>query len=202
MNGISHCQAFTMREISFAGLLRWEGSGSPALEDRRIVSLTGSHNSCLETYQWSDKDASSTSWARKSLQCRLPGAEAALLLSAFLSSFCYLPHDFSSPGTVPAHQIAHTFRVLQESLQRPRLLELPPCATFISPSVHSGLGHIPFSKPQLCFLIRHCFVSKLSHCLPTSPFLILPGCVLTQTWAPFPASLHFKLPKLSHMPCC
>lgn len=107
---IEYCQAFTMREMSFARLPRWEDCGSPALEDRRIVSLTGSHNSCLETQQGSDKDASSTPWARESLQCRLPGAEAALRLSAFLSSFCYLPQDFSSPGTAPAHQAAPHFQ--------------------------------------------------------------------------------------------
>lgn len=90
---------------------------------------------------------------------------------------CCLP---SSPHLVISHttslQLAqsqlirqpHTFRVLQESLQRPGLLELPPCAIFISPSVCSSLGHIPFSKPQLCFLIRQFFVSMLSHCLPFS----------------------------------
>lgn len=88
----------------------------------------------------------------------------------------------------------HTFRVLQESLQRPELLELPPCAIFISSSVHSSLGHVPFSKPQLCFLIRQFFVSMQSQCLPTPPFLALPGCVLTQTRAPFPPSLHLNLP--------
>lgn len=42
----------------------------------------------------------------------------------------------------------------------------------------------------------------LSHCLPTPPFLTLPGCVLTQTRAPFPPLLHFTLPTLSHIPCC
>lgn len=153
LNGISHCQALTMREFSFTWLLRWEDPGSPALEDRGIVPQMGSHNSCLETYQWSDKDASSTSWARESLQC-------SCLVQRQLS--CCLP---SSPHFVISHTTSphlaqlqlirqpHTFRVLQEPLQRPGLLELPPCATFISPSVNFSLGHIPFSKLQLCFPI-------------------------------------------------
>lgn len=114
---------------------------------------------------------------------------------------CCLP---SSPHLVISHtaslQLAqsqlirqpHTFRVLQESLQRPGLLELPPCAIFISPSVCSSLGHIPFSKPQLCFLIRQFFVSM--QCPTASPFLTLPGSVLTQTLLP-------TLTALSRIPC-
>lgn len=109
---------------------------------------------------------------------------------------CCLP---SSPHFIISHTTSlhlaqpqlirqpHTFRVLQEALQRPGLLQLPPCAAFISPSVHSSLSHIPFSKLQLCFLIRqfrlpsHSLFSDLAWLCPDPDMSPLPTLTALST---------------------
>lgn len=62
------------------------------------------------------------------------GAEAALLLSALLSSFCYLPHDFSSPGTVPAHQTAPHFQGVSRITAETWIAWITPMCYFHFPS--------------------------------------------------------------------
>lgn len=62
-------------------------------------------------------------------------------------------------------------------------LNYPSLDILTSPSAHSRLGHIPFSKQRLCFLIR-----QLWHSLLTHPSLTLFGSVPTQKWGPIPSS--------------
>lgn len=122
---------------------------------------------------------------------------------------CCLP---SSPHLVISHttslQLAqsqlirqpHTFRVLQESLQRPGLLELPPeCAIEFPQNVLFSFPHQSVPALVIFHFLSHNSVSSsdnsLSQCCPTaSPFLTLPGSVLTQTLLP-------TLTALSHIPC-
>lgn len=87
-----------------------------------------------------------------------PAVCLPLLILLSPTQLLLLDLRWHGPSSADSPMLLGCFKYHRRALD---CLNYPPLAIFTSPSAHSSLGHIPFSKQGLCFLLRQLFVPML-----------------------------------------
>lgn len=191
LDGISHCWALTMREISLhvfsdertLGAQPWRTEG--LCPWWALITLawrpTSDQIKMLQAHHEQGNLCSAAAWCRGSS----PAVCLPLLISLSPTQLLFTWH---SPSSSDSPTLSGCFKKHCRDLD-----------CFNYPHVLLSFLHQSIPASVIFHFLSYNSVSSSdsSDCLPTASFLTLPGCVLTQTWAPFPPSLHFP-----HFPCC